>query len=380
MEITYTNAIAERMYRLMYVHSLNSIVMNGLILPMQDAPYFNKKDVDKYITEIKKDKTILENQTLDEIQMSVIITSIMKESGAMEEITPGLFMYLVRESQIFHKGDLESTPYIKNIHIGNHKIGRFELTTSDFDPYEVFQYTTPRDTEDGIHIPRVGLFDYKFKAPAIKEDGNAWMTITPAEFYTIERPIKKAKGNVLTLGCGLGYFAYMASEKQDVSHVTIIEKQPEVIELFNEYILPQFSHKEKISVVQADAIEYADQIEDGEYDYVFADIWRGNTDVWPYIYTKQKYSQFTKTKVDYWIEKAVVEDLLSYVRVYLFDSFMKAVGDEGVALPKEMPKIEKKTYDYMGKLLQDVSITKPEHIDYYLNWQRIASMVGKSAA
>ena len=60
--------------------------------------------------------------------------------------------------------------------------------------------------------------------------------------------------------------------------VTIVEKQPEVIELFNTYILPQFENKDKITVLQAYAFAFMQNLPDGEYDYCFADIQIGNTD------------------------------------------------------------------------------------------------------
>lgn len=55
--------------------------------------------------------------------------------------------------------------------------------------------------------------------------------------------------------------------------MTIIEKETEIIDLFNSYILPQFAHKDKITVIQADAFEYMSTLDDGQFDYCFADIW-----------------------------------------------------------------------------------------------------------
>ena len=39
------------------------------------------------------------------------------------------------------------------------------------------------------------------------------MTITPDEIETMKEAVDQAFGNVLTFGLGLGYYAYMVSEK-----------------------------------------------------------------------------------------------------------------------------------------------------------------------
>ena len=68
-----------------------------------------------------------------------------------------------------------------------------------------------------------------------------------------------AFGNVLTFGLGLGYYAYMVSEKESVESVTIVEMNEDVIQLFKKYVLPQFKNAEKIKIIKADAFEYAQQ-------------------------------------------------------------------------------------------------------------------------
>ena len=73
------------------------------------------------------------------------------------------------------------------------------------------------------------------------------MSISPNEVFTMDQPIKKAKGKVLTLGCGMGYFAYMVSLKEDVESITIVELEQSVINLFEIYLLPQFENKDKIN-------------------------------------------------------------------------------------------------------------------------------------
>ena len=93
--------------------------------------------------------------------------------------------------------------------------------------------------------------------PAILENDRIWMTITPNEIETMKEAVDGAFGHVLTFGLGLGYYAYMVSEKDNVESITIVEINEDVIHLFNKYVLPQFKNARKIKIIKADAFEYA---------------------------------------------------------------------------------------------------------------------------
>jgi AraC-like DNA-binding protein len=58
------------------------------------------------------------------------------------------------------------------------------------------------------------------------------MSITPNEIVTMREPVARASGRVLTLGLGLGYYAYMVHLKEDVTDVTVVEREQAVIDLF----------------------------------------------------------------------------------------------------------------------------------------------------
>ena len=75
-------------------------------------------------------------------------------------------------------------------------------------------------TKEGRQIPQIGFFETEFKFPALLENDRIWMTITPNEIETMKEPVDGAFGNVLTFGLGLGYYAYMVSEKENVESVT----------------------------------------------------------------------------------------------------------------------------------------------------------------
>lgn len=100
----------------------------------------------------------------------------------------------------------------------------------------------------------------------------------------------------------------MVSLKEEVESVTIIERDQNVIKLFNEYILPQFEYKDKIKIINIDAFKYMNKV--NEYDYLFIDLWRDVSDGLDLYLKFKKYEDKINIKVDYWIEKSI----LSYLR------------------------------------------------------------------
>ena len=63
------------------------------------------------------------------------------------------------------------------------------------------------------------------------------MTLTPVDLDTSVDAIRAAFGRVVTFGLGLGYYAYMVSEKAEVESITVVEKSEEIIKLFKKHIL-----------------------------------------------------------------------------------------------------------------------------------------------
>ena len=202
----------------------------------------------------------------------------------------------------------ENDPYYKNIRIKGMKSGRWELTTMKLAPCEAFVCRDFVVTERGELIPQLGFFMREFSYPAVLEDGREWMTLMPNETVTTLPAVNKAHGRVLTYGLGLGYFAYMCSIKESVDKVTVVERSPEAVELFRSVILPQFSHPDKIELVIADAVEFAEKhAPSAGYDFIFADIWHDAGD------GRELYHKFKSfeplypagTEFSYWLEDTI---------------------------------------------------------------------------
>ena len=297
------------------------------------------------------------------------------------EMTNFFMSWIAAESKIFDVKEFNKNPYIQNIDFTNHVNGDFELRYLNFAPFELNIYNVAKRMDEFcIDIPRIGCFTEKFKYPGIfqKSIESTWMSVSPNEVFTMEKPIRNAKGKVLTLGCGMGYFAYMASRKKEVESIVIVELEQTVIELFEEYILPQFENKEKISIVKADAVEYLQNIEDGVFDYCFADIWLGAGDIENYFTVKEQGRRFRKTKIDYWIEESFAMLLLDNVWMEIMEEWNRALGQEIPPLGDNFSELDKKRYRYIHRLLEDEEITKPEHIIYYMKPQTIISLINKT--
>ena len=120
-------------------------------------------------------------------------------------------------NKMIHKLDANeyyNNPYYKNIKIPTIKIGNSELKYEKYKPFEGFVCNDIIQTKEGRQIPQIGFFETEFMFPAILENDRIWMTITPNEIETMKEAVDQAFGHVLTFGLGLGYYAYMVSEKE----------------------------------------------------------------------------------------------------------------------------------------------------------------------
>ena len=224
--------------------------------------------------------------------------------------------YFIPSLQKLEPSVYENDAYAKTVKFPNVTHGKWELCQHSYAPYEPFVRTHPVLTRELCEIPQLGYFDVEFPFPAILENGIEWMTITPNEVETMREPIAKCRGRVLTLGLGLGYFAFHASEKPEVERVVVVERSHDVIEIFKTYLLPQFPHGEKIEIVEADAFEYMEKdMPRGKFDYVFADLWHDASDGLEMYRKLKKYEPLApKTEFDYWIEPS----LLSLLRHIIY--------------------------------------------------------------
>lgn len=244
--------------------------------------------------------------------------------------------YLTPSVRLLDRKKYENNPYYKSIRLSDIKDGNWEIRTEIYAPYRGVICGDMKIFEDMRELPPLGFFTEEFSFPAILEGGNEWMTLTPVDLDTCEEAIQAAHGRVVTFGLGLGYYAYMVSEKEEVESVTVVELSPDVIRLFENHILPQMPNRHKIKIVNADAFEYAERVMPNEaFDLAFVDTWRDASDGAP-MYKKMKALEHLSPKTNflYWIENF----LISRVRAENFARIMGEI-DDGDFEPKDFTQI-----------------------------------------
>lgn len=201
-------------------------------------------------------------------------------------------------------GRYRADDYARCIRVPALRYHAWELRQGRYAPYEAFVCGDYRLLPDGRVLPQIGFFPEPFCYPAALENGREWMTVTPNEIETMRAPIARAHGRTLVFGLGLGYFAYMVSQKPDVSHITVIEREPAIISLFQKHILPQFENADKLRIVEADAFEYAEKALRYEvFDFAFVDLWHDVSDGLPMMRRMRPLlEKHPSMETTYWIE------------------------------------------------------------------------------
>lgn len=199
----------------------------------------------------------------------------------------------------------EADAYFQAVRPSPFQQGSIDLIYERIEPMELFVADDFRVDAAGRVLPQLGWFDRCFTFPALREDGLVWMTITPNEINTIAHAIAQSRGKVLTYGLGLGYYAFHCLMKEDVTSVTVVERNPAVIDLFQRHLLPFFPRKDALHIVQADAFDYAANIMPDEgFDTVFTDFWRDVADGVP-LYQRMKVLEVPGPQYFYWIEQTL---------------------------------------------------------------------------
>lgn len=135
--------------------------------------------------------------------------------------------------------------------MGNYKIERFTVTGKEFQGFGA-RYVPPGEYT------------------RLMRGGQLVMSDTPDEMNDHYSFVRKAKGNVLIAGLGIGMVLYNLLEKADVTHVDVIEISEEVIALVAPWFYERYG--DRIRIIHADILEY--KPDSGiVYDFAWFDIW-----------------------------------------------------------------------------------------------------------
>lgn len=244
--------------------------------------------------------------------------------------------------------DYENNPYYQLIKNLNLKDDNWIINNQYYEAYEGFVYDEIKvDPTNYSEYTPIGFFNEKFIYPAIIEDDLIWMSIIPHEINTMKEAINNAYGNVLVIGLGLGYFAFMVSKKENVKSVTIIEKDQKVINMFTQNLLPIFKNKNKIKIIHDDAFVYLNS--GFHYDYLFFDIYHNVGDGFSlYLKAKNYENKQVANLYDYWIETSLIAMLRRYVLMLFEEKVIYHYTENDYKIEKnENDKIINKLYFHL---------------------------------
>lgn len=232
--------------------------------------------------------------------------------------------------------EILDNPYLKNINIEEEQIGNMVYSKKRRIRSNILSLYSEDVRDPDTYIIKKEYFipEKVVDLPILHEKDKtvALMSIEPHETRTLSKFINEAYGNVLICGCGLGYTAYMLSLKENVNSITILEKNEDVIELFNNQVYKNIKDKEKISIIKCDANEYLNNNDLSIYDYINVDLWYDTFDmVYPYLKGLLLEEKYPNTHFTYWLEQSLLieiqRELLSYIATGQFVGNVKQVSE-----------------------------------------------------
>ena len=249
-------------------------------------------------------------------------------------------------------------PYVKHVKFSDLKNKHFSYKKVLIEKGYLFNADSIMDDKDRElkDWMKLRALDKDIETLFLLQDNKEWMMAVPSEFYTNDPYAKKAKGNVITFGLGIGYFTYMTLLNKNVDSITIIEKSKEVIDLFKE-IKKYFPHPEKIKIINADAFDYFKENKLKKYDYIYVDIWQSNED--GRIIIEKLLEQYNPPldKCDFWIEKSC----LNVIRTLIYLYYDENVYNKKNKVTKEYKSLMNKVRLYFNSLditVSDINILK----------------------
>ena len=261
-----------------------------------------------------------------------------------------ILMVLYLHSTRYNKADIFQDPFIRNIKIDKPSaVGKYIFDSLEVEKGELF-FCGEESVSGTNRVPHIGYCTSKFKYPCIRTEKEVYFHVNQQTINLFKPIVNEVSGNVVSLGLGLGYFAYMAALKEDVKKVTIVEKNTDFIEVFNKYVLPNIKNPEKIEIVKADPYSFLKKAQNGDYDYcVVDDNLNRDEQILAYVRGKHEEKRLTNTKFLYYDELRILLD----IQIFIMSEMLKDVGidtDDEVAII-ENPTTARKIVDIYDNTL-----------------------------
>lgn len=160
------------------------------------------------------------------------------------------------------------------------------------------------------------------------------------------------RGSILFLGAGgLCYLPFLASKKQDVVKITIVDSSP-VMDFVEEILLPRLGgNGRKIEIVKEDPYDHLSRAVDGEHDFCVVRMW--DTACHPasgqYLRYKMLSNGFKKTRFMFWLEDEVIACLMPYV-FFLLNRLANETKVNGDSSSKKIYRLKKDEIEFLRQL------------------------------
>lgn len=238
----------------------------------------------------------------------------VRASEALNEKMKEADRSLLKEARVLRPEAYRLDPYSESVKPARRKFGSWELTYERYRPRQVFLSDAVASLGAPFYAEKnpLGYFPRPYEYLCLKERGRTWMSVIPHEINTMRAPLSRMKGRVVAMGLGLGYFAFRCLLKKEVSHLTVVEKDPRLIRVFRESLAPFFPNLGKLRLVEGNAFDEATVgplLE--EADSVFYDTWHDEDDGLAMLGEAYRAeARCPHAHFEYWIEGS----LLAYYR------------------------------------------------------------------
>lgn len=203
-----------------------------------------------------------------------------------------------------------------------------------------------------FHYHPIGFFETDIYLPVLKEGEKVWMSPAVSEIESMNDGIEKGHGKCMTMGLGIGVLPYLWLLKTQVESVTIVEFNQDVINLFEQYIKPQFKTDKKLEIIHGNAFDYYNKDFLSQFDYVYIDFWESTEDgLESYIKLMEK--KIDLPHIDYWIEDSILCNVKYIIAPYLYTiyqgnsilDFISSIDDDSKIIAKKVNKYFKARTD-----------------------------------
>ena len=301
------------------------------------------KEIKAYLDRIKRN--IDSNYQNDFLNGYV---SLKDEKAAKKELyLAGQQEFVDNSISLFIDSDKwNNNPYVKNIKFDNLKNNNFSYKKVKIEKGYLFNADAIMDDKDKElkDWMKLRALDKDIETLFLYQNNKEWMMAAPSESFTNDPYAKKAYGDILTFGLGIGYFIYMAMLNKNVNSITVIEKSKEVIELFKE-ISPWFPNI-KLEIINGDAYDYFNKDYLNKFDYIYVDIWQSSNDGRKIIEKLLEQYLPPYEKCDFWIENSC----LSVIKTLIYLYYDELVYKHKNKVKSEFTNLMNKTRNYFNNI------------------------------